>query len=298
VLAVELRDLVYLDASAIAGNFTRAAKSLGLQTSTISRRIGQIEDELGLALFERGHAGVHLTSSGKALLPHIRRALAELNTIRHVGKQTSSGFLGEIRLGVRKPPMGKPLRNLLVDWRQELSGAVLMIFEMNELEIRTAMRERRIDTALMTRHMDWPDVASAPIQREQLLAALPRAHPLARRRTVDWDALKGEIFLVQGWGHVQADREYYASLIGNGATFRSHAASHHSILALVAAGAGITVVGQSQAEVAIPGVAYRPICEDNAWEETELIWNPTAEDPVVGRFVAFMRDQARSRKLF
>jgi DNA-binding MarR family transcriptional regulator len=52
-LNMEIRDLMYLEASAAAGNFTRAAKSLGLDSSTISRRVGRFEDELGLALFER-----------------------------------------------------------------------------------------------------------------------------------------------------------------------------------------------------------------------------------------------------
>ena len=61
---MEIRDLMYLEASAAAGNFTRAAKSLGINTATISRRLGRFEDELGLALFERGHAGVRLTTGG------------------------------------------------------------------------------------------------------------------------------------------------------------------------------------------------------------------------------------------
>jgi DNA-binding transcriptional LysR family regulator len=74
---MDIRDLMYLEASAAAGNFTRAAKSLQINTSTISRRAGRFEDELGLALFERRHGGVRLTSGGKAVLPHIRRALAE-----------------------------------------------------------------------------------------------------------------------------------------------------------------------------------------------------------------------------
>ena len=294
---MELRDLLYLEASAVAGNFTRAAKSLGLQTSTVSRRVGQIEDELGLTLFERGHAGVQLTSSGKALLPHIRRTLADLQALHQVGEQTGNGLLGEVRLGVRVPPIGEPLRGLLADWHQQHRGVALTIFEMNEHEIRAAIHDRRIDAALMTCHMQWPDVASALIHREQLFVALPRTHPLARRRTVDWDALKGETFLVQGWDHAQADREFYTSLIGNGVTFQSHAASQQSVLALVAAGAGITLVAKSQAQVVLPAIVCRPIAERNAWTKVELLWNPNAEDPVVGRFVAFMRDQACSRKL-
>ena len=103
---MEIRDLMYLEASAATGNFTRAAKSLGINTSTISRRVGRFEDELGLALFERGHAGVRLTSGGKAVLPHIQRALAELDAIRHAGGQNGNGIVGEVRLGVRMPPIG------------------------------------------------------------------------------------------------------------------------------------------------------------------------------------------------
>jgi DNA-binding transcriptional LysR family regulator len=59
---MKLRDLEYLIASAAAGSFTRAANSLGISTSTISRRIGRLEDELGLAVFERRHSGIRLTT--------------------------------------------------------------------------------------------------------------------------------------------------------------------------------------------------------------------------------------------
>ena len=99
---MEIRDLMYLEASAAAGNFTRAAKSLGINTATISRRLGRFEDELDLALFERSHAGIRLTSGGKAILPHIRRALAELDAIRHSGDRNGHGIVGEVRLRVRR----------------------------------------------------------------------------------------------------------------------------------------------------------------------------------------------------
>ncbi len=295
---MEIRDLMYLEASATAGNFTRAAKSLGINTSTVSRRVGRFEDEVGLALFERGHAGVHLTSGGKAVLPHIRRALAELDAIRQAGEQSGNGVVGEVRLAVRMPPVGEPLRGLMADWHQQHRDVTLTILEMNELDIQAAIRERRIDVALITRHTLWPDAVTVPIYRERMLAALPRGHPLARRRTVNWDCLRRETFLVQGWDNSQSAREFYASFIGCGVKFQSHAASKQSVLALVAAGIGITLVTKSQSEVTFPGIVYRPVCEDDAWVEVELLWFPGAEDPAVGRFVAFMRDEARSRELF
>jgi len=295
---MEVRDLMYIEASAAAANFTRAAKSLGINTSTISRRVGKLEDELGLALFERGSGGVRLTTGGRALLPHVRRALAELDAIKLAGIQNGNGLAGEVRLAVRMPPVGEPLGSLLADWRQRHSGVSLTIAEMNELEIQAAIRERRIDIALMTRHTLWPDAVTAPLYRERLLVALPGDHRLTRRPAVTWATLRRETFLVQGWDSSQSAREFYASFMGCGIRFLGHPASKQTVLALVAAGFGITIATKSQSEVAVPGVVYRPINEDNAWVDVELLWFPDAEDPAVGRFVAFMRDEARSRGLF
>ena len=290
--------MMYIEASAAAANFTRAAKSLGINTSTISRRVSRIEDELGLALFERNSGGIRLTTGGRALLPHIRRALAELDAIKLAGIQNGNGLAGEVRLAVRMPPVAEPLRSLLADWRQQHRDVGLAVFEMNEMEIQAAIRERRIDVALMTRHTLWPDAVTAPLYRERLLVALPRGHPLARRRMLDWATLRRETFLVQGWDNSQSAREFYASFMGCGVRYIGHPASKQTVLALVAAGFGVTIATESQSEVTVPGVVYRPIGEDNAWVDVELLWFPDAEDPAVGRFVAFMRDEARSRCLF
>ncbi len=295
---MEIRDLMYLEASAAAGNFTRAAKSLGINASTISRRVGRFEDELGLALFERGHAGVRLTGGGKALLPHIRRALAELDAIRHAGDRNGNGIAGEVRLGVRMPPIGEPLRGLLFGWREKHPEVLLTVAEMNEWETQTVMAERRIDVALMTSHTLWPDAVTAPLYRERIVAAIPHDHPLSALAALDWESLRKETFLVQGWDDSQSAREFYTSFLGSGVRFHAHAASKQCVFALVGAGFGVTLATKSQSEVAFPGVVYRPIGDENAWVQVELVWCPEAEDPAVGRFVAFMRDEARSRQLF
>jgi DNA-binding transcriptional LysR family regulator len=109
--------------------------------------------------------------------------------------------------------------------------------------------------------------------------------------------LAAETILVQGWDESQAERDFLAAQIGPETDLRSHAASKLSILALVAAGFGVAVVPQSQAEAGFPGVAFRPIDEPDALLQVDLAWMPEAEEPALGRFVAFMRDAARSRSL-
>jgi DNA-binding transcriptional LysR family regulator len=101
---MDIIDFRYLSASVELGNFAGAAKSLGLNTSTVSRRVARLEDELGLTLFERGRFGVRLTTSGKAVMVHVRRMLADFDAVLRAGASNGSGEIGEIRLGVRMPP--------------------------------------------------------------------------------------------------------------------------------------------------------------------------------------------------
>ena len=190
------------------------------------------------------------------------------------------------------------VRGLLARWRAKHPGVGFTIAEMNEWETQAAIQERRVDVALMTSHTLWPDAVTAPLYRERIVAAIPCEHPLAEQKLLDWERLRKETFLVQGWDNSQSAQASYASFMGCGVKFQCHAASKQSVFALIAAGFGITLATASQAEVVFPGVVYRPIREDNAWVQVELVWCPEAEDPAIGRFVAFMRDEALSRRLF
>ena len=294
---MEIRDLKYLAAAASAGNFGRAAKSLGVETSTISRHIARLEDELGLALFERAKTGVHLTAGGQALMGNVNRALAEFDAVVRSAGQTGSGHAGQIRLGVRLPPVGEPLFSLLAGWRARHPNVALTISELNEPAMAKALEQRRLDVGLMTSFTPAGSATSMPLYVERLTAALPHDHSLAARESVDWADLRDENILIQEWDDSQATRELYASLLGQSVRFSPHPASKQSVFGLVAAGFGVTLATASQAGVTVPGVVFRPIAETNACLQIELVWRPELEDAAVGRFVAFLRDETRSRRL-
>jgi DNA-binding transcriptional LysR family regulator len=292
---MKLRDLEYLIASVAAGNFTRAAKSLGISTSTISRRVGRLEDELGLAVFERGHSGIRLTTGGKAVLTHARRAVAELDAVKYAGRQNGIGAAGQVRLGVRTPLVGDALLMVLSAWRENCVNVQLTIFEMNERDPAIALDERRLDVALAPSHMLPLRMARLAAYRERLFVALPAGHALARHKAVTWAGLSGETILVQGWDESQAERDFLAPLLGREVHFRSHPASRQSLLGLVAGGFGISIGAESEAAAGFPGVLFRPVDEKDAVLQLEFAWLPEIEEPAVGRFVAFMRDAVRSR---
>ena len=294
---MELVDLRYLSVVAETGSFSNAAQSLGVKPSTISRRIDRLEDELGVTIFERGSFGARLTTAGRDLLARVKRALDAADAVARAGNRSGVAETGRVRLGVRMPPIGEPLQPLLAAWRSEHPAVALTLHELNDHEIHTALADRSLDAAFVTSHSSRRGATTIPIYRERLVAAIPHDHELASHDFLMWDLLHDQTLLTQGWEGSHSAREFYASLLGDNVSFSSHAASKQSVMALVGAGFGITLAGQSQAEVVFPGVVYRPIREDDAWLQVELAWLPRREDPAIGRFIAFMRDEAQSRRL-
>jgi DNA-binding transcriptional LysR family regulator len=293
---IDFEALRYLLVSAEVGTLSRAARILGIETASLSRRLHRIEDELGLTLFERGHNGIRLTAGGSAVMVHVRRMLADLSALIATGQSAGLGNIGKVRLGIRLPSVGEPIQGLLKAWRRQSPDVEVSIYEMNERDILTAIEERRLDLALMTKHTLWPRAVAIPVYRERLLAALPKGHKLARRKALTWEMMREDTFLVQGREESQTAREYYASFMGSGIRFAAHSASKQSVLGLVGAGYGITLVTQSQAHVRIPGVVFRHILEDNAEVEIQLAWVPENEEATVGRFISFVREMSASRR--
>ncbi|MBN9511291.1 MAG: LysR family transcriptional regulator [Alphaproteobacteria bacterium] len=292
--SIDLGDFRCLAAVATATSLASAARTLGINASTISRRLGHLEDSLGVTLLERGNFGTKLTDAGRVAVQYVHRALDDIDAIVRVSRLSGQGQKGAMRVGVRLPPVGNPLQPLLSLWREAFPEVSFSLFELNDRQLQTAITEGCLDAAFVTAHTVWPGAVTTPIYSETLFVALPANHRLCRSQDLSWSLLRSETFLTQEWDGSHSSREFFASLLGSGIEFSSHAASKQSVLALVGANFGVTLVTESQASVSIPGVAFRPIREANAHVSIELAWRGDAENPTAGRFVSFMRDNARS----
>ena len=170
---IDFEALRYVLIAAEVGTLGEAAKAVGVATASLSRRISRVEDELGLTLFERSHAGIRLTKVGRAVMVHVRRALGNLDAIISTGQGDASG---EISLGIRLPLIGHPIQSLLGAWRARHPQIGMKVHELNGRDILAAVEERRLDVAFMAKHTLWAGVASIPVYRERILLALPKAH--------------------------------------------------------------------------------------------------------------------------
>lgn len=289
---MQLVALKYFAAVADHGSFSAAAASLGTSTSTLTRSVDALEDDLGLTLFERSHRGVQLASSALPVLEETKRMLASLEAVAHAADGAARGISGELRLGVRSPPLGEPLRGMLAQWRKDHPDVRLIVHELSDHEIFTDLVARRIDVALVPRFTPRLQIVTEPLYCERMVAALPQDHALAGRDTLKWSDLHHEKIFVQEWAQSHAMREFYASMMGDGLALEPIPAGKQTIFSLVSAGFGVTLAQESQAEVSFPGVVFKRLDETNARVEFCLAWSPRSESAVIGRFLTSMRVSA------
>ncbi|MCU1293094.1 MAG: putative transcriptional regulator [Bryobacterales bacterium] len=292
---MELVDLQYLCVIAGCGGLSEAARLLGLNVSSLSRRISQLEDELGFSIFERSSSGVRLTEGGKDIVRQARKVQIEIETIKAIGHRNGTGAAGEVRLGIRIPLVGEPLRGLLIAWRFVHPAVNLVISELSDNDMAGAIISRNLDAVFVQSFSLWPHADEFPIYKEQFCVAVPEGHRFGSLSTVNWLSFVKETVLVQGWDDSHSQRGFFQDLLASGARFQIHKASQLSILGLVGAGFGVAIVPCNIGELTVPGVTFYPIAEANASFHVHLAWNRQADSPAIGRFIAFMRDESRAR---
>lgn len=292
---MEILDLQYLCVVAECGGLSEAARLLGLNVSSLSRRISQLEDELGFSIFERSSSGVRLTDGGKDIVRQARKIQTEIETIKAIGHRNGSGAAGEVRLGIRIPLVGGPLRGLIKDWRLAHPNVNFTISELSDSDMAGAVISRRLDVVFVQSFSLWPHADEFPIYKEQFYVAVPEGHRFETLQSVNWSSFAKETVLVQGWDNSFTQRGFFQDLLGSGARFQMHKASQLSTLGLVGAGFGIVIVPGNMGELIVPGVTFHPITEPNASFHVHLAWNRQADSPAIGRFISFMRDESRAR---
>src|SRR3954468_19181893 len=200
---MELRQLEYLVAVAEEANFTRAANRVHISQSGVSAQIRQLEHELGATLLDRSGRAVSVTPAGAAALGPARAALAAVRAVRLAVDDVTGLVRGRLVVGMVVGCTVTPLFEALAAFRRDHPGIELELFEDNSDRLIDAVRTGDADLALVGAAGDTPaGVSARTVVSERLVAAVPKGHPLARRRhtTVDIVATYPLVCLPEGTG--------------------------------------------------------------------------------------------------
>ena len=289
---MELRQLRYYVAVAEELHFRRAAERLHMSQPPLSNQLRRLESELGLPLMMRSRRRVELTPAGEAFLRDSRRLLRDLDEAVHTARRIDAGQTGELRISFVGSALLSLVPNMVRRYRALRPDIELQLRERSTEDQLRELRAHTIDVALVPLPVDAPDLRTEVLRRERAVAALPAAHPLARLERVPLARLAAEPLVL--FPRAQApglhDR-LLASLSGPDGppTVAQYAPETQTIVSLVAAEIGVSLVQASVQNLGLPGVTYRPVIGAPTVELAALL-RPEEDSRPALEFVELARD--------
>ncbi|TVT52477.1 LysR family transcriptional regulator [Amycolatopsis rhizosphaerae] len=273
---MELRHLTSFLAVAEELHFGRAARRLGMAQPPLSQQIRNLEKELGVRLFERNTRSVRLTGAGEAFLEPVRRVFDELDTALRTARAAGEGEVGRVTVGFAGASSHESLPLLTRAVRAAHPGLELVMKGQTYANVALAgVADGSLDLGFVRLPVSSPGVRHRVIDEEEMLCALPADHRLARRERVPLEELAGEPFVTfpANAGSTLRDASVQAcQRAGFHPKVVQEAPDSYTILALVAAGVGVTLTLTSCRHIQQTGLVYRPLAGPAIRLHAALAW--------------------------
>jgi LysR family transcriptional regulator, hydrogen peroxide-inducible genes activator len=277
-LSFSLRQIQYAVAVAESGGFGRAASACAVAQPSLSAQIAKLEDALGVELFERHSRPVHPTPAGRRLLPGMRALLAQARAVDLAAQALVSPAAITLRVGVI-PTVAPYLLPRLVD---ELSCRD-DVPRIHWIELQTAKAEHALssgdlDAAIIADPPARPDLEHRDVGWEEFLLAVPEGSAL--ESPVDVVTLRDQNVLLLDDGHCLRDQTMALCRLPGASESPYRATSLPTLVQMVAAGLGVTVLPRSADAVEVTRGRLRALefRDPPPGRTLRLLWRRTAGD--------------------
>ena len=292
-MSMELRQLRYLVALADERHFTRAAAREHVAQPALSQQIRRLEAELGLALVQRTTRSVSMTEAGEALVARARRALAEIDAARAELGGLLGVQAGRLSIGALHTMGPIDLGALLASFHSHHPAVELSVREQSSDELAEMLRDDAIELAFLsvTERIHSRGLTLYPLLTEELVAVLPPAHRLARRRRVRLVELADEPFISFREG--ARLRELLVSAAetkGFEPRIAFESNESRNIRSLVSRGLGVAIVPRSDADEPGAAIAVAALVEPSLTRDVTLALRSQRRlSPAAMAFIALTR---------
>ena len=291
---MELRHLRCFVALAEELHFTRAAERLHIEQPPLSRAIKELEDDLGVVLFERNRRGTVLTEAGATFLKDVRRVFAVLKQAQENVRAVAAGLSGSLRIAVSDGAIDPRLSALLARCREEEPEIEIRLSEVPLADQLRGLRSGDFSIGFAHTAEVGDGIVTEPLWHDPLVVAVPARHPLLSHKAVPLHQLATYPLVLCD---PQVCEGYYRELarllrpLERPPDVAEHVSSLDMMLTLVGAGYGVGFITETRIAASLrPDVVIRPLAMDSAVITTYLR-RPAGEDsPVsVERFIARLR---------
>ena len=288
-----LRQLQYLKLLAEHGSFGRAAEAAHVTQPTLSAGVQELEKVLGGPVVDRARSGVILTSIGEVALAKATRILNEAEELVQSARNAGQPLTGRFRLGVIPTVAPFLLPKALPLLRARFPKLRLFLREDLTHRLIAQLKAGQLDAALIALPYDMAGLAHAHVSDDELLAALPGSHPLAKEREAPPSALESDDLILLEDGHCLRDHALSACGLkppraaGEEESFA--ATSLPTLVQMVGSGLGVSFVPAMAVAAGLTeaaDVAVMPLKADHPSREIVVAWRAGSSRAPEGRLLA------------
>lgn len=292
---MNFRALRHFVAAAEALHIGRAAEELGIAQPALSQQIRALESELGVRLFHRANRRITVTEAGRIFLAEARQILASSDRAMRLAREAERGTAGELHIGYNGSVVFEPRwRHLLERFRTAYPDVTLAMQETVVETLLADLQATRLDIAFLRGPIGArpSGIAQEDFAEEPLVAALPATHRLAEYSRIAPRDLADETFIAlpdpPGIGLASSLHQ-----VGERAGFvprvMLQAGSVMSVLGLVGAGLGVSIIPRLPLSFSSPSFVLRPLDDSAAVTQVFLVYRTQLTSPVERRFLDVAR---------
>jgi len=294
---MEIRYLRSFIAAAKYRHFGKAADSLNLAQSALSRHIRSLEAEIGGVLFNRTSRSVSLTLCGEAFYADLVPLLEDLEASVARARRVAGGQGEVVRLSLAPNFAYTHAPAILSAISKQHETLHLELHDLPFAQQREALLQGRIDLAISNLKIESIELITECLGAEELVAVLPAHHLLADRKSIPLREVAAQPFIVcpryesTGFHELILDIFRKAGLVPN----LAQAIDNKAVMArVIAAGHGITLLPVSALNSGLPECVGRPISDTDCSVDNYLIWSPQRDRPAVESVRTVIRDLSLS----
>jgi len=301
---LDLKQLRYFVAVAETEHVGRAAEQLHISQSPLSRHMMQLEEQLGLDLFERTKQRIKLTPGGREFLADAKHLIAQADRVEARAHRLGQGDIGELTVGYVE---GAVYSGVLTDtlqlfkhWHPEVR---VVLWAARSLPQVQAVLDREVDCGLVysVAQESQMELQARQVVGEAMVLAVPNSHDLANRREVLAADLDGQPWIaLPRMLNPDAQDRFLQACSASGFTpdVCVEATASTTALELVAAGLGVALVQESlRARYAASGVTFIELPWFRQSVEIHAIWRTADRNPLVQEFVGLLDQWPKAHAL-
>jgi DNA-binding transcriptional LysR family regulator len=292
---MELRHLRYFVVVAEELHFRRAAERLHMSQPPLSQQIRALEEEVGATLLSRNQRKVELTAAGAEFFVRAREILDAVEDAARQARRVQRGEVGRLAVGFVGSAMYSFVPELLRQFRSHAPDITMRLHELGTSEQLRQLEDGRLDVGFVRVPRTRPELTFETLIEEPFVAALPDAHPLATHPLIRLTDLEGEGLVLLTRAGAPGLREALADAIdklGGEERIVQEAAEMQTVVGLVAAGVGVSLVPESVRALARAGVTYRPLDGYAPKVRLAMAWRAADDSPVLAAFLEMARAAA------